>query len=268
MRHVSSIYETWLIRESKMCYIFENTKHVFSDYIYINQAELASSELNNNSVTWRIHTCTVTYSSACDTSHSYEKAVMWWICDDDGSFIYGKRLVHTPSIYKEWLTHTYFLIGSSHVICVDDDSSINEKWLDHVWEITQLYMWKDSSICENDSFICVPWRIRTCVTRLNHTWKFITWYVTMMTHPYMKNVSSIFGKVLVRMYVYSDECVRVWHDTIICGKVARGMCRWWLFHMWEMTHSYMRIDPSINEKWLIRMSKVSCDIWRWWLFHM
>jgi len=104
------------------------------------------------------------------------------------------------SIYKEWLTHTYFLIGSSHVICVDDDSSINEKGLDHVWEITQLYMWKDSSICENDSFICVPWRIRTCVTRLNHMWKFITWYVTMMTHPYMKNDSSIFGKVLVRMW--------------------------------------------------------------------
>jgi len=73
-----------------MCYIFENTKRVFSNYIYIHQAELASSEVNNNGVTWRIHTCTVTTSSACDTTHSYEKAVMCGICDDADPFIYEK----------------------------------------------------------------------------------------------------------------------------------------------------------------------------------
>jgi len=107
---------------------------------------------------------------------------------------------------------------------------VSATWLIHMWD-----MWL-SHVCR-DVFICIAWRIHTCICMC---------YMTQLcTHLSPQHDSSICGTRdwvmcvpwLICMYcmTYSHVCSYVLHDTIIHTPISAT----WLIHMWDMWLSHM-----------------------------
>jgi len=111
--------------------------------------------------------------------------------------------------------------------------TLYEALLVHSCDITLSYQWYDS-------FVCVTWRMRVCISAWQHTWCVTSLiYVCDIPHPY------------------------VWHDSLI--RVTR------LIHTCDISHSYVQHEWALIRMWDMNEYSSICVTWmmiHWYVWHV
>jgi len=128
-------------------------------------------------------------------------------------------------------------------------------WLIHMSDMTHSHVRHDTDMY-HESFICVPWLINICDMTHSHVWhdsfgcqtwlRYVPWLIHMCLH-------------MSHIWCNLSACVKCDFDLFICVT--------WLIHMWDTTHSYVRVHVthmiysrrarSSPTTWLIYMSDMT-----------
>jgi len=261
VRHDSFIRETWLIH-------MWNMTHVYVCNWVSPCILLMCLHVWYTRETWLIH--------MWDMTHSYVR--------------------HASFIGVTWLIHMWNMTYSY----VWHDSFICETWLIHIWDMIHSYVRHDSFICEtcrihmwdmthsyvrHGSFTCETWLIYMCAIgylRVSSEWAYTC-------------IQSLQGLVISELKLqkcnsFTKWLMRVWYGSSITYEWV--MSHIWMSHvshmnhMWDMTHSYMRVwysssmrDASLSRQnwskqnlmridWLIFIARHDSFICETWLIHM
>ena len=230
-------------------------------------------------VTWLIHMFVIWLICMRNMTHipvSDRLNPVWWIMSHIGmsheshfedswvAYKWGTSHMHrchTSRTRMPWHDSIMYVWNDSFMY-LWHESSIRETWLIHVCDMTHPCVWHDSytGVRQAGSRCGVfrSWRAPTYYcgwppgAPISHSWLIHTW-----------------GTWLVHMYIYmwdmTRSCTRVFQickpPTYYCCRppgltsIIRDsfVCRTWLVHMRDMTHSYVRQDSFISETWLVHM---------------
>jgi len=195
MKHDLFICVTWLIHTWNMTYSYVWHDSFIHEIWLIHMCDMTHSYLKYDlfiCVTWLIHTWNMTYSCVTSLMHMFERGLRvtcnLFICDINVTW-----LIHTCDMTSHMcvVTRYYVLCVTCdvwHVTCsylwrmwcgsfiyVTRLVSLCVPWLNHMCDVTHLYVWRSRVswsvwrvAC--NSFICVTWILILRVPWHNHMW--------------------------------------------------------------------------------------------------